>query len=133
MEDVKKIPQPVAIILDGKALAAKRKAEYEQACKEGGELLASGSFKSAELKFEKALFSSPAGKEGFFALARSYFENGGQQLSVTVVSPEELLDAKVHPENHRDLIVRVGGYSDYFVNLTTELQDNVIERSFVNV
>ncbi|MBQ7921371.1 MAG: hypothetical protein IJ325_02180, partial [Clostridia bacterium] len=59
----------------------------------------------------------------------TYFENGGQQLSVSVVSQEELLDAKVHPENHRDLIVRVGGYSDYFVNISSDLQDNVIART----
>lgn len=58
---------------------------------------------------------------------------GGQQYTVTVVSPEELLDAKENPENHRNLIVRVGGYSDYFVNLSEELQDNVIERTFMGI
>ena len=47
----------------------------------------------------------------------------------TVVSQEELLDAKAHPENHRDLIVRVGGYSDYFCNISKDLQQNVIDRS----
>jgi len=81
------------------------------------------------LKFEKALFSSPAGKEGFFALARSYFENGGQQLSVNVVSREELIAAKADPERYRDIIVRVGGFSEYFTNLSPELQDNVIART----
>ena len=81
------------------------------------------------LKFEKALFSSPAGKDGFFALARSYFENGGQQLSVTVVSREELIAAKADPERYRDIIVRVGGFSEYFTNLSPELQDNVIART----
>ena len=81
------------------------------------------------MKFEKALFSSPAGKEGFFALARSYFENGGQQLSVTVVSREELIAAKADPERYRDIIVRVGGFSEYFTNLSPELQDNVIART----
>ncbi len=58
---------------------------------------------------------------------------GGEQYTVTVVSPEELLDAKEHPENHRNLIVRVGGYSDYFVNLEDKLQDNVIERTFTGM
>ncbi len=42
-------------------------------------------------------------------------------------------DANVNPENHRNLIVRVGGYSDYFVNLDEGLQDNVIERTFTGV
>ncbi len=84
-------------------------------------------------KFEKKLFCSEKGKAAFIALAKAFFAGGGQQYTVTVVSPEDLLDAKQHPENHRNLIVRVGGYSDYFVNLDPGLQDNVIERSFANI
>ena len=80
-------------------------------------------------KFDKKLFCSEAGKAAFIALAKTYFAHGGQQYTVTVVSPQELLDAQIHPEDHRDLIVRVGGYSDYFVNLDADLQDNVIERT----
>ena len=83
-------------------------------------------------KFEKKMFCSEKGKASFIALAKAYFLGGGQQYTVTVVSPEDLIDAKAHPENHRNLIVRVGGYSDYFVNLSEELQDNVIERTFMN-
>ncbi len=81
-------------------------------------------------KFEKKMFNSEKGKSAFIALAKAYFAGGGQQYTVTVVSPKDLLDAKEHPENHGNLIVRVGGYSDYFVNLNAELQDNVIERTF---
>lgn len=80
------------------------------------------------LKFDKALFSTPSGKEGFLNLAKTYFERGGQQLSVTVVNREDLIDALEHPENHRDLIVRVGGFSAYFVDLGRDLQENIIER-----
>ena len=83
-------------------------------------------------KFEKKMFCSEKGKASFIALAKAYFAGGGQQYTVTVVSPEDLIDAKAHPENHRNLIVRVGGYSDYFVNLSEELQDNVIERTFMD-
>ena len=83
-------------------------------------------------KFEKKMFCSEKGKASFIALAKAYFAGGGQQYTVTVVSPEDLIDAKAHPENHGNLIVRVGGYSDYFVNLSEELQDNVIERTFMN-
>ncbi|MBQ3527084.1 MAG: hypothetical protein IJA52_00815 [Clostridia bacterium] len=82
------------------------------------------------LKFEKALFASDAGKKGFFALARSYFENGGQQLSVTVVSRDELIQAQKTPELYGDIIVRVGGFSEYFVNLSPALQENVIKRTY---
>ena len=84
-------------------------------------------------KFEKKMFSSEKGKASFIALAKAFFSGGGQQYTISVVSPEDLLQAKEHPENYRNLIVRVGGYSDYFVNLTKELQDNVIERTFVDV
>lgn len=84
-------------------------------------------------KFEKKMFCTEKGKASFIALAKTYFALGGQQYTVTVVSPEDLLDAKIHPENHRNLIVRVGGYSDYFVNLEEGLQDNVIERTFENM
>lgn len=80
------------------------------------------------LKFDKSLFCTPSGKEGFLNLAKTYFERGGQQLSVTVVNREELIDALEHPENHRDLIVRVGGFSAYFADLDRDLQENIIER-----
>ena len=81
------------------------------------------------IKFDKALFNTNKGQDAFLALYHAYFGGGGQQLSVTVVSREELLDAQFHPENHRNLIVRVGGYSDYFVNLPVDLQENVIART----
>ena len=84
-------------------------------------------------KFEKKMFTSEKGKASFIALAKAFFAGGGQQYTVTVVSPEDLIDAKKHPENHRNLIVRVGGYSDYFTNLSDELQDNVIKRTFMDV
>ncbi|MBR6290461.1 MAG: hypothetical protein IKR53_03370 [Clostridia bacterium] len=84
-------------------------------------------------KFDKKIFDTPKGKEAFKALAKTFFAGGGQQYTVTVVNPEDLLDAKVHPERHRDLIVRVGGYSDYFVNLDEGLQDNVIARTFIDM
>ena len=84
-------------------------------------------------KFEKKIFNTEKGKASFIALAKAFFAGGGQQYTITVVSPDDLLDAKKHPENHRSLIVRVGGYSDYFVNLTNELQDNVIKRTFLDI
>ncbi len=81
------------------------------------------------LKFDRSLFTSETGYGMFRAVCRTYFRGGGQMLTFTVVSRDELLDAQVHPEDHRDLIVRVGGYSDYFVNLIRPLQDNVIART----
>ena len=86
-----------------------------------------------QLKFDKKIIATEDGKKTLTALIKTYFEQGGQQIAVSIVSPEELLDAKIHPENHGDLIVRVGGYSDHFVNLIPELQDSVVKRSFQEV
>lgn len=84
-------------------------------------------------KFEKIIFNTEKGKAAFISLARAFFAGGGQQYTVTVVSPEDLIDAKAHPEKHSNLIVRVGGYSDYFVNLDEGLQNNVIERTLMDM
>lgn len=86
-----------------------------------------------QTKFNKSLFADEKGRENFTALAKTYFVRGGQQLTVTVVSPEDLQDAKLHSENHRDLIVRVGGYSDFFVNLAADLQESILERTFLEL
>jgi len=95
----------------------------------GYDQIHAGSGDVFQVKFDKKLFVSENGRAAFKALAKTYFMGGGQQFTATVVSPEELLDAKKNPEKHRDLIVRVGGYSDYFVRLSPELQENVIERT----
>jgi len=81
------------------------------------------------IKFDRKLLQTDRGINAFISLWRAYFESKGQQLSVTAVSREELLNALEHPENHRNLIVRVGGFSEYFVNLAPALQKNVITRT----
>lgn len=81
------------------------------------------------LKFTPQVFRSPTGQQAFIALAKTYFAKGGQQLSVAVVSADELRDAQLHPERYENLIVRVGGYSDYFTHLPRDLQDNIIART----
>ncbi len=85
------------------------------------------------LKFNKSLFDHERGHKAAKALIKAYFADGGQNLSPMVVSREELEDALIHPEKHKNLIVRVGGYSDYFVNLSPELQQNVIKRTYLDV
>jgi len=77
---------------------------------------------------------SPSCKpEALRALIEGYFELGGTQLQITAVDREALLDAKKNPDAHRDLIVRVGGYSDYFCRLRPNVQDAVIERTMFEV
>lgn len=63
------------------------------------------------------------------ALVEGYFAMGGTQLQITVADKETLLEARKDPDSHRDLVVRVGGYSDYFCRLSDELKDAVIART----
>jgi pyruvate-formate lyase len=63
------------------------------------------------------------------ALIRGYFTNGGTQLMVTVTDPEELEKALADPESYGHLIVRVGGYSEYFVKLPAEIRREVVRRT----
>lgn len=62
------------------------------------------------------------------ALLLTFMEKGGQIFQGNTTSVDELIDAKAHPENYEHLIVRVGGYSARFVNLSAGLQDEVINR-----
>lgn len=63
------------------------------------------------------------------ALLQGYMSLGGVQVQVTLTSKEDLLDALEHPEKHEDLVVRVGGYSEYFNKLTPDLQRVIVERT----
>lgn len=62
-------------------------------------------------------------------MLETYFKNGGVHFQLTYVSKEDLLQAKVTPENYKNLRVRVSGFSDYFVKLNAALQDDIIERT----
>jgi trans-4-hydroxy-L-proline dehydratase len=62
-------------------------------------------------------------------LVRGYFRLDGHHIQFNVVDSDTLLDAQQHPEKHRDLIVRVAGYSDYFGSLDRQLQDEIIART----
>lgn len=59
---------------------------------------------------------------------KSFIDMGGHQLQINAVNRDKLIDAKVHPENYRGLIVRVWGWSGYFVELDEEYQDHIIKR-----
>ncbi len=61
-------------------------------------------------------------------MIKAHFSRGGFELQFNVMSKERLEEARKDPENHRDLLVRVGGYSDYFVNLSEELQEEILRR-----
>lgn len=81
------------------------------------------------LKFNSSLFQSPDGYAGLKALILTYLQRGGFEVQVNVVDGETLKAARAHPELYRDLIVRIGGYADYFTRLSPEMQDELILRT----
>ncbi len=80
-------------------------------------------------KFTPQLLADDEGLEKLKDLIRSYFRLMGHHIQFNVVTAETLRDAQKHPEKYRDLIVRVAGYSDYFVDCARELQDEIIRRT----
>lgn len=80
-------------------------------------------------KYTPHLLSDEAGIDKLAHLIRSYFKLDGHHIQLNVVDTATLREAQKNPLKYRDLIVRVAGYSDYFVDLSPELQDEIIKRT----
>ena len=80
-------------------------------------------------KFAPELLASEEGLDKLAHLIRTYFKLDGHHVQFNVVDAATLRDAQKHPERYGDLLVRVAGYSDYFVNLSLELQNEIIKRT----
>lgn len=80
-------------------------------------------------RFMKDFFTTETGRAKLRDLVRTYFDMGGMQIQINVVDQEVLRDAMAHPERYQDLIVRIGGYSEYFNRLSTSLKQTVLERT----
>ena len=80
-------------------------------------------------KFTPQLLSDDEGIAKMAHLIRTYFRMDGHHIQFNVVTAETLRDAQKHPEKYRNLIVRVAGYSDYFVGLGADLQNEIIKRT----
>jgi trans-4-hydroxy-L-proline dehydratase len=80
-------------------------------------------------KFSRAALSTEGGLAALRELIGTYMARGGFEIQVNVVGREVLEDAQRHPERYQDLLVRVAGYSDYFVHLSATMQAEVIARS----
>ena len=81
------------------------------------------------LKFHPSALSGQRGSRNLLALIRTYFEGTGFQIQFNVVDSNMLRDAQEHPEGYRDLVVRVAGFSSYWVEMSRALQDQVIWRT----
>ncbi len=80
-------------------------------------------------KFTPQLLADEEGINKLAALIRAYFSMDGHHIQFNVVTAETLRKAQKNPEKYRDLIVRVAGYSDYFIDLGKDLQDEIIRRT----
>ncbi|MEI8248066.1 MAG: pyruvate formate lyase family protein [Lentisphaerota bacterium] len=81
------------------------------------------------LRVRAEMVKDPQLREKFKYLLQSYFAMGGLQVQVTVLDAETLKQAMAHPEEYGSLVIRIGGYTEYFHRLTPELQQEVIKRS----
>ncbi|MCQ2385254.1 MAG: glycyl radical protein [Clostridia bacterium] len=80
-------------------------------------------------KFHPAALAGEGGLIRFVALIKGFFDQKGMHMQFNVINRETLLDAQKHPENYRNLVVRVAGYSALFTTLSKSLQDDIIGRT----
>ena len=89
--------------------------------KSGGTLL--------NIRFIPTLLKREQDMKKLSSLIRTYFKFGGHHVQFNIVDTATLLDAQKHPEDYKDLLVRVAGYSDYFNDMTSQLQNEIIART----
>ena len=80
------------------------------------------------IEIHDSAFAMSDGAEKVAHLVRFFIERGGHQLQINAINRETLIDAQAHPERHRHLIVRVWGWSGYFIELEKPYQDQIINR-----
>lgn len=85
------------------------------------------------LEFHQSVFADDDGINKVGMLVKSFIDRGGHQLQLNTVNLEKMLDAQQHPENYKQLVVRIWGWSAYFVELDKEYQDHVIARQAYSV
>lgn len=83
---------------------------------------------SHTISFNSSMLKNKNHQDKFKAFLKGYIENGGTALQINVLDPKMLLDAQIHPENYKNLLVRVTGYNAYFVTVGRELQNEIIAR-----
>jgi formate C-acetyltransferase len=80
-------------------------------------------------KFTPDVVAGNNGLDNMANIVAAYFNMEGHHIQFNVIDRKTLIDAKANPDEYRDLIVRVAGYSDFFGNLSEALQDEIIDRT----
>ena len=81
------------------------------------------------IRFHSGMIADAGQREKLRAMLNVYFRNGGQELQINVVDSATMRAAQKNPEQYRDLVVRVAGFSEFFVNLTPDMQEEIIART----
>ena len=81
------------------------------------------------MKFDSSLFASQQSRDSLRELVLTFLRRGGFETQINVVSREKLEQARRNPDQYRDLVVRIGGYTDYFTRLSAEMQEEVMMRT----
>ncbi|MDD4098601.1 MAG: pyruvate formate lyase family protein [Lentisphaeria bacterium] len=81
------------------------------------------------MKFPVSMFRSPEARGQLRDLIVTFLRRGGFETQINVVDGQTLRDAQVNPPAHRDLVVRIGGYTDYFTRISREMQDEILLRT----
>ena len=82
-----------------------------------------------DVKFTKQAFENQCQREKMREVIKTYFEKGGHEMQINVVNKDTLINAQKNPEEYRNLLVRVSGFSTYFVELSKTTQDEIIART----
>ena len=83
------------------------------------------------LKFMPTILKTESDRQKLMDVIRTYFSLGGMHIQFNVLSSEKLLEAQKNPEKYRSLVVRVAGYSAFFVELDKDIQDEIISRTMI--
>lgn len=107
--------------MNGPTAAVKSVSKLDNYLLSGGTIL--------NIKFSPSLLNDERGLQRLIELVRVYFDLGGMEIQFNVISSEVLREAQKKPEEYRDLIVRVAGYSAYFVVQDPRVQEDIIART----
>ena len=83
------------------------------------------------LKFMPTILKTESDRQKLIDVIRTYFSLGGMHIQFNILSTEKLLEAQKNPEKYRSLVVRVAGYSAFFVELDKDIQDEIISRTMI--
>ena len=85
------------------------------------------------MKFHPTALRGEEGNKKLRSVMQTYFKGGGMEMQLNIISSETLHDAQDHPDEYKDLVVRVAGFSAYFVEVFRECQDDLIRRTEMSI